>query len=285
VAPLGVAPPPPPAGWLGALVPPPVPPPAPVFPALVSPPDELPDELLPLPDEADVEFDAEAPLEDEVDVLFVVEAVDAVPAPAVVVMVAVGTVSGGAPEVSVAAPPPPHAATPTAAAAPAASTARPREARMTTGRPGTTDPSDFERVHPPAAMGTVVEVLLAMLIAPVAEAKVVNRPRQLGRGRCQGQQLPDDLQRLTGLSIEVGAPDLGVDHDLATSGWRPHPVLLTQPHSQPSYSRGRMSAAAPAARADGGGAVGAPVSPPADGLDRVPPLKVWISRWDASQRS
>jgi hypothetical protein len=256
-APLGVAPPPPPAGWLGALElpPPPVPPP-PVFPALVLPPDEVPDELPPLPDEADAEFDVEAPLEDEVDVLFVVEAVDDVPVAADVVMVAVGTVSGGAPDVSVAAPPPPHAAMAAEAAAPAASTARPRVARMTTGRPDTTGSSDFERVHPPAAMGTIVQVLLAMLIAPVAEAKVVNRPRQLGWGRCQGQQLPDNLQRLAGLSVEVGSSDLGVDHDLAAGGWRPHPVLLTQPHSPPSYNRGRMSAAMRAPPVHGGEAAG-----------------------------
>ena len=285
VAPFGVAPPPRPAGWLGAVEfpPPPVPPP-PVFPALVLPPDEVPDEPLPLPDDADAEFDPEDPLEDVVDVVFEVDVVDDVPADAGVVIVAVGTVSGGAPEVSVAAPPPPHAAIAAAAAAPAPSTASLRVARMTAGRAGTTSASDFKRIHPPAAMRAVVEVLLAMLIAPVAKAKVLNRPRQLGWGRCQGQQLPDDLQRLAGLSIDVDPSDLGVDHDLATGGWRPHPVLLTQPHSQPSYSRGRMSAAVPEALAGGAGAPDAPVSPPADGLDRVPPLKVWRSRWDALPR-
>ncbi|HUB05024.1 MAG TPA: hypothetical protein VMA76_08135 [Solirubrobacteraceae bacterium] len=115
-------------------------PPAPVFPALVLPPDELPDELLPLPDDADAELDGDEPLEDDVDVLFVVELADDVPVAADVVMVAVGTVSGGAPEVSVAAPPLPHAAIAADAAAPAASAARPRVARMTAGRPGTTGP-------------------------------------------------------------------------------------------------------------------------------------------------
>jgi hypothetical protein len=285
LAPFGVAPPPPPAGWLGAVEfpPPPVPPP-PVLPALVLPPDEVPDEPLPLPD-ADAELDGEDPLEDVVEVVFEVDVVDDVPADAGVVIGAVGTVSGGAPEVSVAAPPPPHAAMAAATAAPAPSTASLRVARIAAGRPGMTNASDFERIHPPAAMRAVVEVLLAMLVTPVAETKVLNRPRQLGWGRCQGQQLPDDLQRLAGLSIDVGPSDLCVDHDLATGGWRPHPVLLTQPHSEPSYSRGRMSAAVREPLADRAGAAGGPVSPPADGLDRVPPLKVWRSRWDASPRS
>jgi hypothetical protein len=254
-----------------------------VFPALVLPPDEVPDEL-PLPDEADAEFDPEDPLEDVVEVVFEVDVVEAVPADAGFVIVAVGTVSGGAPEVSVAAPPPPHAAIAAAAAAPAPSTASLRVARMTAGLPGTSSASDFKRIHPPAAMRAVVEVLLAMLVAPVAKAKVLNRPRQVGWGRCQGQQLADDLQRLAGLSIDVGPSDLRVNHDLATRGWRPHPVLLTQPHSQPSYSRGRMSAAVPEPLADRAGAPDASVSPPADGLDRVPPLKVWRSRWDALPR-
>ena len=254
-------------------------PPPPVFPALVLPPDEVPDEL-PLPDDAD----GEDPLEDVVDVVFEVDVVDDVPADAGVVILAVGTVSGGAPEVSVAAPPPPHAAIAAAAAAPAPSTASLRVARMTAGRPGTTNASDFKRIHPPAAMRAVVEVLLAMLVTPVAKAKILNRPRQLGWSRCQGQQLPDDLQRLAGLSIDIDPSDLSVDYDLATGGWRPHPVLLTQPHSQPSYSRGRMSAAVPEPLAGGAAAAGTPVSPPADGLDRVPPLKVWRSRWDALPR-
>jgi hypothetical protein len=242
VAPFGVAPPPPPAGWLGVVEfpPPPVPPP-PVFPALVLPPEDVPDEPLPVPDDADAEF--EDPLEDVVEVVFEVDVVADVPADAGVVMVAVGTVSGGAPEVSVAAPPPPHAAMAAAAAVRGPRRGSRRVARMTAGLPGTSRASDFERIHPPAAMRAVVEVLLAMLVTPVAEAKVLNRPRQLGWGRCQGQQLPDDLQRLAGLSIDIGPSDLGVDHDLATGGWRPHPVLLTQPHAQPSYSRGRTSAA------------------------------------------
>jgi hypothetical protein len=144
---------------------------------------------------------------------------------------AVGTVNGGAPDVSVAAEPLPQAAMPAATAAPAASAASVRVPRTVAGQRGTTITSDFfERVHPPAAMGAVVEILLAMLVAPVAEAKVLDRPRQLGRSWRERQQLRDDLQRLTGLPIDVRPSGLGVNHNLATGGWRPHPVLLTDPH-------------------------------------------------------
>jgi len=263
---------PPPVGWLDALVlPPPVPPPVappvpppavpppvvppllappPLVPPLVAPPPLVPpeDELEP-PDDEDADADAEGdePLDDVVDVvLLFVDAVD-VPVDAGTLMGAVGTVSGGAPDVSVAAEPPPQAAMPAATAVPAASAMSPRVARTAAGRRGTTDISDrFERFHSPAAMRAVVEVLLAVLVAPVAEAKVCDGPRQLGRRRRQWQQLPDDLQRLPGLPIDVRPSHLGVDHDLAPGGWRPHPVPLTQPHPQPSYSRGRIPAASPA---------------------------------------
>ena len=342
VAPFGVAPPPAPAG---AFVFPEVPPP-PVFPPPEVPPPEVPsdeppleepDDEPPLPDDAD-DDDGE-----ELDEVVVVPVVLVVVAPVVAgaaLMVAVGTVSGGVPDVSVAAEPLPHAATAAATAAPAASAATMRELRTTAERPGTSGTSDLEWIHPPAAMRTVVEVLLAVLVAPVAEAQVLNGPRQLGRGRREGQKLTDDLERLPGLAVDVGPPGVGFDHDLTTRGWRPKTVPLTRPHPSPSYSRERTLAPSPAGRRGrvgggagwrGGGAAvarvgvagmargcrgcgaavarrwraGGPVvargsqarprtarhrartQPPdlrADGLDRVPPLKVWPSRWDASPR-
>jgi hypothetical protein len=235
VAPFGVTPPP--VGWLAppvlpALVPPPVvpppavPPPPPVVPPLVPPEDELE----PPDDDPETDADCDAPLDDDVDVVFVVDAL-VVPVDAGALIGAVGTVSGGAPDVSVADDPLPHAAMPAATAAPAASAASVRVARRVAGRLDTIGTSDFfERFHPPAAMGAVVEILLTMLVAPVAETKVLDRPRQLGRGWRERQQLPDDFQRLTGLPIDVRPSCLGIDQDLTTGGWRPHPVLLTGPH-------------------------------------------------------
>jgi len=231
VAPFGVAPPP--VGWLDPELPPLVPPPVvppPVVPPPVVPPLVPPEDEFEPPDDPEAEADCDAPLEDEVDVVLVVDVLD-VPVDAGTVIGAVGTVSGGEPDVSVAAEPLPQAAMPAATAAPAASAVSVRVARRVAGRRGIIDTSDFfERFHPPAAVRAIVEILLAMLVAPVAEPKVLDRPRQLGRGWRQRQQLPDDLHRLAGLPIDVRPPGLGIDHDLTTSGWRPHPVLLARPH-------------------------------------------------------
>jgi hypothetical protein len=82
------------------------------------------------------------------------------------------------------------------------------------------------RRHAPAAVGAVVEVLLRELVAPVAEAQVLHRPGKLGRGRSEGQQLADHLERLAGLAVHVVLAGLGLDHDLATGGRRAQSVLL-----------------------------------------------------------
>jgi hypothetical protein len=195
VAPLGETPPP-----VGPVAPPLEPEPVapePVEPDPVEPDPVEPDPLPALEDPPPVPEDAdgvpelapdEAAAEDEPPVeapeLVVVE-VEVVLALVVAVVggaaiVAVGTVSGGAPEVSVVAEPPPQAPRPAQTARPAATAAIRRSGPSgTAGGRVTTAASDVERLHAPTTVGAVVEVPLAVLIAPVAEAQVLDRPRQL----------------------------------------------------------------------------------------------------------
>jgi hypothetical protein len=243
VAPLGVAPPPPPVGPEAPLEPDPLVP-LEVPPAVPDEPDELEagDELA--PEDADAPEEEEPPPVDEEFVVVVVDDVVelVVALCGVAATVAVGTVRGGAPAVSVAGPVPPHAATPAPSASPASRppTSRPgRLTRFTTRRSGTTETSDVERLHAPSAVGAIVQILLAELVAPVAEPQVLDRPGQLRRGGGEGKKLGDHLERLAGLAIHVHPTGLGLYHDLTPGGRRPHPVPLTRPHSEPSYSRAR----------------------------------------------
>jgi hypothetical protein len=240
VAPFGVAPPP-----VGPVAPPDVPlfpppelpedelPPLPEVPELPEEPDEPEDEL-PLPEEA--EADGAEPLEDDVPVVPVVPVVAVVALVVVAgaaLMVCVGTVNGGAPDVSVVAVPPPHAASAAHAPRPATAVAAIRASgpRLCTAeRRVTTETSDVERLHAPPAVRAIVQVLLAQLVAPVAEAKVLDGPGQLGRRRGEGQELRHDLERLAGVAVDVRRVGLGLDHDLPPARRRSHPVPLARPH-------------------------------------------------------
>jgi hypothetical protein len=174
VAPLGETPPP--VGPEAPLEPEPLVPlePVPLVPDVGADEPDVP-ELA--PEEAEPDED-EPPVDDEVvSVVEVVDVVELVDAGGWDATVAVGTVSAGAPAVSVAGElPPPHPARPAHSASPASAPAiRPiTSAPTTTRRRSTSSTSDVERFHPPSAVRAVVQVLLAELIAPIAEAEVLD---------------------------------------------------------------------------------------------------------------
>ena len=213
---------------------PPPPPPDPVEPdpPVPAPPDEpdVPDEGVAPPDPPD----APAPAALCVELVELVELVVLVDALATVGTPLVGTVSGGAPLVSVT-----GAELLPQAEMPAAMT------RQTTteasgrvrNRPDIANLSGPERVHPPPAMGTVVEIPLGELIAPVAKTKVLDCPRKLGWGGGQRQQQSDDLKLLAGIPVQICPPRLGLDDHLAAGGRGPHTVLLANPHQFSCYQR------------------------------------------------
>jgi hypothetical protein len=117
----------------------------------------------------------------------------------------VGIVRVGAPAESVAELELPHAASPAASSAPAITAAKGVANRRIGRRLGT------ERFHTPAAGGAVVEVLLGKLVAPVAEAEVLHRPRQLGRRGSKGQHRGHHLELLARIAVEILVVGLGLD--------------------------------------------------------------------------
>jgi hypothetical protein len=143
--------------------------------------------------------------------------------------VEVGTVSGGTAVVSAAGvPPPPH---PDNAVASSTGVHNMASFLITAPLvPPPPEPSGLKRLHPPAAVRAVVEVLLAELIAPVAEPQVLDRPRQLGGGGGEWQHFGHDLKLLAGFAIDVGVARIRFDDDLAARGRRPHAVFLARPH-------------------------------------------------------
>ena len=166
-----------------------------------------------------------------------------------------GTVSGGAPLVSVVAGPPlPQALSPAGTIKIATITPSPRERlRRDTLRPSVAGGRLLaERFHPPAAVGAIVEVLLRKLIAVIAEAQVLDCPGELGGGGRQRQQLSDDLEFLAGDAVDVTPVRFGFDDHFTAGGWRPHPVSLANPHGRRCYQRPRPAAAAAGAQAGSG---------------------------------
>ena len=101
-----------------------------------------------------------------------------------------------------------------------------------------------------AAVRAVVEILLGELVAPVAEAQVLDHPRQLGRRGGEREQLrrrPRSARRSRGRGSPAG---LGLDDDLAAGGRRAHAVLLAGPHVRGNATSGP---GAPARRGPGRG--------------------------------
>ena len=215
--------------------PPPVVPAAPPPEGVVPAPPEgvvpvLPEGVVPVLPEGVVPVPAEV-----VDELLFDVVVDELITAALLLAPEVGTVKPGAPAVLVVPEPPlPQAVRQRAAVAMAApALAADRWARRFISR--IVRASGAEWLHPPAAVGAIVEVLRSELIAPIAEAEVLHRPRQLGGRGGEGQHQTNDFKLLAGLAISVHLIRLRLDDHLAAGGWCPHPVLLAGPHSGQCY--------------------------------------------------
>ena len=98
-----------------------------------------------------------------------------------------------------------------------------------------------EGVHAAPARGAVVEVLLRQLVAPVAEAEVLDREGQPRRARRQRDDLADDLEGLAGVAVAVDLAELGLEEDLAPRGGGAHAVALLQAHGRKPSEDGRQT--------------------------------------------
>jgi RimJ/RimL family protein N-acetyltransferase len=88
-----------------------------------------------------------------------------------------------------------------------------------------------KRRHAAPARGTVVEIALRELVAPVAEPQRLDGPGQLRLRRRQRQHDPHDLELLAGLAVGVDPIGVGLDDDLAPRGGRAQAVSLTSGHT------------------------------------------------------
>jgi hypothetical protein len=140
----------------------------------------------------------------------------------------VGTVRVGAPVVLATVEPPPQAETPTASAKPADRAAI--ELAMRARRDVTTPALAPEGVHSPPAMWAIVQVLLRELVAPIAEAEVLDAPGELRSGGGEGEEHGHGLELLARLPIQVGTAGYGLDHHLTSRRGRPQAVFLINPH-------------------------------------------------------
>jgi hypothetical protein len=137
----------------------------------------------------------------------------------------VGTVAGALSAIVL----PPQAASATAPTAPPSS-ASDRRPRVTCSR--------SERTHATPAGGAVVEVALGELLAPGAEAQVLDRPRELRPRWRERQQLADHLERLTGLAVGVDAVGIGFDDHLAAARRGAQAVAVAVAHFAQILSTG-----------------------------------------------
>ena len=195
------------------------------------------DALPPVPDDVPLPvLDELVPVDAEVDVVWLaVVTLEELPG---VVEPPAGTVSGGALTALVAAdePPPPQADSPSASDAPTASASA---ALVSRPRPNVTI-GFRSRVAPSGGRSAGSRSDPSERAGRTSCRTAGSRPpRKLRLGRGERQQHGDDLERLSGLAVDVNTVWLRLDHDLAAGRWRAHPVLLMQPHGRDATSGAR----------------------------------------------
>jgi glycosyltransferase involved in cell wall biosynthesis len=88
-------------------------------------------------------------------------------------------------------------------------------------------------------MGAIVEIAGGELVTPAAEAQVLYGPGQRRLRGGERQHLPDHLECLTCVAIDVHAIGLGGEEHLAAGRRRPHAVALAAAHRRGLYQRSR----------------------------------------------